>query len=101
MLGVKFSLGRDFVEEEGQPGKDHEVILPHVVWARLGADPHIIGKTIRINLEPYTVVGVLAPGAPDRMQIDLLAPLAFKPEEVNRQDHPLLVSGRLKPGVSL
>lgn len=101
MLGVKFAMGRDFLQQEGQPGKDHEVILPHAVWEYLGADPHIIGKTIRINLEPYTVVGVLAPGAPDRMQIEFLVPLAFKPEDINRQNHPLLIAGRLKPGVSL
>lgn len=101
MWGVKFAIGRDFLPEEGQPGKDHEVILPHAVWERLGADPHIIGKTIRIDLEPYTVVGVLAPGAPDRMQVEFLVPLAFKPEDINRQNHRFLISGRLKPGVSI
>jgi putative ABC transport system permease protein len=101
MLGVKFSMGRDFVPEDTEPGKDHELILPHSTWERLGADPKIIGKTIRIDLEPYTVVGVLAPGAPDRMQIEFLVPLSFKPDQINRQDHPLLVTGRLKPGVSI
>jgi putative ABC transport system permease protein len=101
MMGVNFSKGRDFLPEETEPGKDHAVILTHATWERLGADPNIIGKAIRIDLEPHTVVGVLAPGAPDRMQIDLLVPLSFKPEEINRQGHPLLITGRLKPGVSL
>jgi putative ABC transport system permease protein len=101
MLGVNFSKGRDFLPEETKPGKDHEVILTHATWERLGADPNIVGKSIRIDLEPHTVVGVLAPGAPDRMQIDLLVPLSFKPEDINRQGHPLLVTGRLKPGISL
>ncbi len=101
MLGVKFVMGRDFVPDETEPGKDHEVILPHATWERLGSDPNIIGKTLRIDLEPYTVVGVLAPGAPDRMQIEFLVPLSFKPELINRQNHPLLVTGRLKPGVSI
>jgi predicted permease len=44
---------------------------------------------------------VLTPGAPDRMQIEFLVPLSFKPEQINRQDHPLLITGRLKPDVSL
>jgi predicted permease len=101
MEGVKFSMGRDFLPEEGEPGQDREVILPHAVWERLGADPNIIGKTIRIDLEPHTVVGVLAPGAPDRMQIEFLVPLSFKPDQIDRQNRPLLVLGRMKPGVSL
>jgi putative ABC transport system permease protein len=101
MEGEKFSMGRDFLPEEAEPGKDHEVILPHATWKGLGADPNMIGKTIRIDLEPYTVVGVLAPGEPDRLQQEFFVPLSFKPEEINRQDHPLLILGRLKPGVSL
>jgi len=101
MVGVKFFMGRDFLPEESEPGKNDEVILTHATWEILGADPNIIGKTIRIDLEPHTVVGVLAPGAPDRMQIEFLVPLAFKPEQINRTRHPLLIAARLKPGVSL
>jgi putative ABC transport system permease protein len=101
MIGVKFFLGRDFLPEEGEPGKDREVILTHKSWEELGADPNIIGKTIRIDLEPHTVVGVLAPGAPDRMQVEFLVPMAFKPDEINRKDHRLIVAARLKPGVTI
>jgi putative ABC transport system permease protein len=101
MIGVKFFKGRDFVSEEGEPGKDRAVILTHDTWEQMGSDPDIIGKAIRIDLEPHTVVGVLAPGAPDRMQIKFLVPLAFKPDQVNREDHWLTIAGRLKPGVTL
>ncbi len=101
MVGVKFFKGRDFVSEEGEPGKDKEVILTHDTWQQMGSDPNIIGKSIRINLEPHTVVGVLAPGAPDRMQIKFLVPLAFTPDQVNREDHQLIVAARLKPGVTI
>jgi hypothetical protein len=38
---------------------------------------------------------------PENMQIEFLVPLSFKPDEINRQDHRLLVTGRLKPGISL
>jgi putative ABC transport system permease protein len=101
MIGVKFFKGRDFLPEEGEPGKDREVILTHDTWQQLGSDPNIIGKTIRIDLEPHTVVGVLAPGAPDRMQIKFLVPLSFKPEQISRDNRCCSVAGRLKPGVTI
>ena len=101
MMGVDFALGRDFLPEEGQPGKDHEVILVNRLWKRLGANPNIVGQQLKLNGEPYTVVGVMAPGAPDRLQTELVAPLAFKPEQINHDFHFILVMGRLKNGVTL
>lgn len=101
MIGVKFFKGRDFIPEEGEAGKDKEVILTHDTWEKMGSDPNIIGKSIRIDLEPHTVVGVLAPGAPDRMQVKFLVPMAFTPDQVNRDNHWLTIAGRLKPGVTI
>jgi putative ABC transport system permease protein len=100
-MGVPFALGRDFLPEEGQPGKDHVVILVNRLWKRLGANPNIIGQELKLNGEPYTVVGVMAPGAPDRLQTEIIAPLAFKPEQINHDFHFTLVMGRLKPGVTI
>ena len=48
--------------KEGQPGKDHEVILFNRLWKRLGARTDIVGQQLRLNGEPYTVVGVMAAG---------------------------------------
>jgi putative ABC transport system permease protein len=101
MLGSAFFLGRDFLPEEGQTGRDHEVILTHKLWKRLGANPNIVGQTLKVNAEPYTVVGVLAPGLYDRGQGDIVVPLAFKPEQLNHDFHWLLTIGRLKPGVTI
>ena len=100
-MGVEFALGRDFVPEEGQPGKDHVVVLMNRLWKRLGANPNIIGTQLKLNGEPYTVVGVMAPGATDRLQTEIVAPLAFKPEQINHDFHFTLVMGRLKPGVTI
>lgn len=80
MQGFVFSLGRDFLPEEGEPGKDRVVILSHRLWERLGGNQNIIGQQLRLNSEPYAVVGVLAPGLGDRLTVQLAAPLAFKPE---------------------
>jgi len=101
MTGNKFLMGRDFVPEEGELGKEHVVVLTHRLWQRLGSDATILRKQLRINSEGYTVVGVFAPGTNDRESFDLVVPLAFKPDQLNHDSHWLLAMGRLKPGVSL
>jgi putative ABC transport system permease protein len=99
MMGDRFYLGYDFTPEDGAPGQDHVVILSHAMWKRLGADPAIIGSTVLMNGEPYTVVGVLAPGLRDR-GAPVTVPLVFKPEPLNPSDRGMNVMGRLKPGVT-
>jgi len=101
MMGRPFFLGRDFLPEEGVEGKDHVVILTHKLWSHLGADPKVIGTTMRVNGEPYTIVGVLPPGLDDRGDSQITVPLVFKPEQVNHDFHWLLSIVRLKPGVTL
>src|SRR5215472_10312531 len=102
VLGQPFLFGRDFLPEEGQLGKHHEVILTYKLWKnRFGADRDILGKEVRMNAEQYTVIGVLAPGATDRVQSELYVPLVFKPEQINHDFHWLLVMARMKPGVTL
>jgi putative ABC transport system permease protein len=101
MEGEPLFLGRYFLPEEGQAGHDHVVILTHKLWLKLGADRKIIGTTLRLDGEPYTVVGVQAAGNHDRGQSQLTVPLVFKPEQVNHDFHWLLVMGRMKPGVTL
>jgi putative ABC transport system permease protein len=100
--GTRLMMGRDFLPSEDQPGKDHVVIIANRLWKRrFGADPKIIGQTIRMNSEPYTVVGVLPPGQQDRMPTQIAVPLTLKPELMNRDFHWLMVVGRLKDGVSI
>jgi putative ABC transport system permease protein len=101
-IGFTMLLGRDFTSEEGIPGKDQVVILSYKLWQeRFGGDRNLVGQTIRLDGQPYTVVGVIAPGPADRVQNKLYVPLAFKPEQINHDFHYLLVMGRLKPGVTL
>ena len=101
MQGMPFLFGRDFLPEEGVPGRDREVILTYKLWKRLGANRNILSHTLRLNSEDYTVVGVLAPGLSDRFDDELTVPLAFRPEQINHDYHWLLTMGRLKPGVTL
>src|SRR6266436_1020383 len=102
MQGIPLSLGRDFFPEEDQPGKDHVLIMTHRFWQeRFGSDSHIIGQQVRLNGEPYSVVGVLAAGMSDRFESHLFVPLSFKPDQINHDSRGLLVMARLKPGVTL
>lgn len=101
MMGTPLFLGRDFLPEEGQVGKNHVVILTYRLWAHLGADRNIIGKQIKMDGEPYTVVGINQPGQTDRLESQFVVPLAFKRDQINHDFHWLLVIGRLKSGVSI
>jgi putative ABC transport system permease protein len=101
MQGIPFVMGRDFLPEEGVPGRDHEVILTHKLWNRLGAKPDMIGRPLRLDGQDYNVVGVLAPGIGDRFDEELTVPLAFRPEQINHDYHWLLAMGRLKPHVTI
>jgi putative ABC transport system permease protein len=102
VLGQPILLGRDFLPEEGQVGKDLEVILTYRLWQnRFGGDRNIVGQQVRMDGQQYTVVGILAPGATDRVQSQLYVPLAFKPEQLNHEFHWILVMARLKPGVTI
>jgi predicted permease len=102
MMGHPFAYGRDFRPEEGVEGRSKVVVLTNVFWRqRFNADPTLVGRTVRINGEPHTVVGILGPGPTDKLQSKLYMPLVFAPEQINHDFHWLLVMARLKPGVTL
>ena len=95
-------LGRDFLPEEGQPGRDHVVILSHRLWANhFNSNRDLIGKDIRMNGEPYTVVGVLPPGMHDRFNSQLWVPLSYRPDQITHDSNAGPVMARLKDGVSI
>lgn len=63
LLGVPLTLGRSFAPDEAGlgSGREHTIILTHNLWNRLGADPGIVGRDVRLQGRPHTVVGVLPP----------------------------------------
>jgi len=102
MQGIPLSKGRDFVDEEGDPGKEHVVILTNRLWReRFGSDVAILGRKVRLNAETYVVVGLLAAGMPDRYEAQLFVPMALRPDHITHERHWMTVMGRLKPGVTL
>jgi putative ABC transport system permease protein len=99
--GGAVHLGRTFRPDESEAGKNHVVILAYKFWqSRFGSDPSIVGKQIHLDREPYTVVGVLAPGEMDRTRVSVLMPLTFSPEQINHKEHWLWVVARMRPGVT-
>jgi len=102
MEGLPFMLGRDFLPEEGQAGRDHVVILNHSLWSRaFAANRDILGKQIRMNGELYTVVGILPPGFHDRFISQLWVPLSLQHQSVTDAPRFVSVMARLKDGVSM
>jgi predicted permease len=105
MLGVQPQLGRTFLPEEAQPGREHEVILSYGLWRRVFAgNPNIVGTTISIDGVPMSVVGVMPAGFAYPDEAEIWGPLAFAPDDLSensRGSHGLEVLGRMKPGLSL
>lgn len=94
-------LGRDFLPDEGRPGNDHVVILSHWLWQhRCNSDPNILGKSILIEDEPYTVVGVMQASPHEKGgEVEFTVPLRLTPG-VHTNQFGIMI-GRLKPGVTL
>jgi putative ABC transport system permease protein len=104
LLGVEPQLGRVFLPEEDQAGANRVVIMSHGLWQRrFGSDMNIIGKSLSLNGESVTVVGVMPPHFqfPSR-EDELWVPIAFSSRETaNRGRHYLEVIARTKPGITL
>ncbi|MHB8503133.1 MAG: ABC transporter permease [Candidatus Acidiferrales bacterium] len=100
-IGVHPQLGRMFLSEEEEPGKDQEIILGHALWEqRYASDPQVIGKNIKVNGKSFTIVGVMAKGFDFPKPAEAWIPLSLDVKERLRRDNRwLFVLGRLKPGV--
>jgi predicted permease len=103
LLGVAPALGRSFSTEEDQPGHSHVALLSYALWQRqFAGDPNIVSKSIRLDAEPYAVVGVLPKQFSLGRSQDLWIPLGLdRANPSDRGSHSLRVVARLKPGVDL
>ena len=115
VVGVEPALGRSFSAEEYEVGKGQVVILGHNFWKRrFAGDQNILNRTITLDGNPYTVVGVMPPGlypmrptpggqiAFDELDQHFWTPMSFAPGwAAVRTAHVLGVLGRLKPGVTM
>lgn len=103
VFGVDAALGRTFLPGEDQLGKNQVAVISHTLWTtRFGGDPSIVNRTVLLNNEPYTIIGVLpAASAFDNGFQQIWRPLAFKPSNMTRDFHWMISFARLKDGVTL
>jgi predicted permease len=112
LLGVRAALGRTFARDEGRTAGDAPVVvLSHAYWTRrFDGDSSVVGRTLRINEAPYTIVGVAPEGFAGEIvgqPTDVWLPLTMQPVFApnrpwldDRNANWLLLVGRLKPGVT-
>src|SRR5687767_11928246 len=107
-LGVRTVVGRGFVEEEDRPGADPVAVLSYDLWQRRFGGTNVLGRTVRINGAPRTVVGVLAPGVRLPLEFEAERPAEiWVPLQLNldslgaRGSHYLYGVARLRAGVTL
>jgi putative ABC transport system permease protein len=104
LLGTRPILGRTILPEDGQPGKDRVAVLSHRLWQqRFAANRDVVGRSIQLSGNAYTVIGVMPPGFAHRGAfVDLWIPIVLSAELLqNRRLHVLHVIARLRPGVSI
>lgn len=105
-LGVQPRIGRVFVHSDDRPQAARTIILSDSLWRRrFEADPQVIGRTLRLDAQLYTIIGVMArtfefPSAAAQFWVPMQ--ITLPAEEIQtRGDHRLAVIARLKPGVSI
>ncbi len=103
VLGVLPEMGRTFHETDDRPGADKVLILSHKIWQqRYMADPAIVGRSLSLSDQLYTVIGVMPPGYDFPNGRDFWIPIAFDQDEsVLREFTYLLSLGRLENNVTL
>ncbi len=100
-LGIAPAAGRFFLPEEDQPANRFVAVLGYAYWRRsFDSDPGAIGRSLKINGETYTIVGVAPPMRPP-LRADVWRPLGVASGQSDRGDHSVDVVGRLKPGRTL
>jgi putative ABC transport system permease protein len=106
-VGTKPVLGRVFLPEEDAAGRGHVLVLSNGFWkSHLGGAPDAVGRTLTLDGEAYTIVGVMPPGFSmaswSITRRDMWVPVAYKDaERLVRDNHNDQVIARLKPGVDL
>ena len=110
-LGVRPFMGRDFTAADGQEGAGNVAILSYALWqSRFGADRAVVGHTVRLDEQSYTVVGVMPrgfdfpwAGMPMSDHAELWTPLVFTRDAMaaRAQSYDVRMVARLAPGVTL
>jgi predicted permease len=105
LIGTQPVVGRGFSADDDRPGSPAVILLSYSVWqSRYAGDRAIIGRTIRANSEPATIIGVMPPGMEFPFNSDVWLPLAHRPTAQTRSGRAgrlLMGFGRLADGMTI
>jgi predicted permease len=103
LLGAEPFLGRGFAEGEDHSGKNHVAVLTYGFWQRFfGGRSDAINKTLNLDNEAYTVIGVMPPSFNFSSRAELYTPLAIDSKPLQKRGtHSYMAIGRMKPGVTV
>ena len=101
LFGAPVMLGRTFTPQEDTPNGGKVVVLSYGLWqGKFGGDPKIVGSSLSLGNESYTIVGVLAKSFQSDPEAEIWLPFQFDPNSANQGDY-ISVAGKLKAGVTL
>ena len=102
VLGARPAVGRFFTADEDKSGAPNVLVLSHGLWQQyFGGDPGIVGRTLRMNQNEYTVIGVTAAGFGLYDPVDLWIPIRFVPAQRTAPGRFLRAVGLIKPGATI
>jgi putative ABC transport system permease protein len=101
LFGAPVILGRTFTQQEDSPNGERVVVLSYGLWQRrFAGDPGVIGKSLSLGNEPYTIVGVIGKQFLSDPQADIWLPFKFEPVSTDMNNF-FQIAGLLSPGVTL
>ena len=101
LFGAPVMLGRTFTKQEDLPNGGHAVVLSYGFWQRrFGGNPNVVGKSLSLGNEPYSIVGVLGKDFLSDPEADIWVPFQFEPNSTNH-GHFFQAAGMLRPGITL
>jgi predicted permease len=102
MLHIHPVFGRDFLPSDAQPNAAPVLMIGYAIWQnRYAGSPSVIGRQVRVNEKPATIIGVMPEGFLFPTTVDMWMPLAPTPDDQKRDNRSLQVFGILKPGTSI
>jgi len=101
LFGAPIQMGRTFTPQEDSPNGGKVVVISYGLWQRkFGGNPNIVGTSLSLGNEPYTILGVVGKSYVADPQADIWLPFQIDPNSTN-QGHYFMAAARLKPGVTL
>ena len=106
VLGTKPTVGQFFTDDDETPGRGKKLVITHASWTRrFGADPSIVGSTIELDSQPYTVIGVTEPGfqfPPGNDEVEMYFPMGLSDRVLLDRDHRMFdAMARLADGITV